>query len=59
MSLKKSTFAIVSRALRVPTPYLYLRANANASGAYTKYYKRNERGEVTNLGKRGYIRHAR
>lgn len=50
MSLTKSTFAIISQAFRVPSSYLYLRTNANASGAHTKHCQRNELGKVTSIG---------
>ena len=51
MSLSKSMFVTISQAFRIPPSYLYLRVNANASGAHTKYCQRNELGKITNMGR--------
>jgi hypothetical protein len=50
MSLQKGIFEIISKAFRVPPSYLYLRANANASGTHAKYCQRDILGNITNIG---------
>lgn len=50
MSVSKSSFAIISHAFHIPPSYLYLRANANATGAHTKYCQRDDVGRIINIG---------
>jgi hypothetical protein len=49
--LKKDHFATLERRYGVPPSYLYLRANANASGAFARYTTRDEDGNATRIGR--------
>lgn len=51
MALRKATFKVIAEAFRMPSAYLYLRANANASGAHVKHCQRDEAGRVVGIGK--------
>lgn len=49
--LKKGHFETLAQRYGVPPSYLYLRANANASGAFARYTSRDEDSNISRIGK--------
>lgn len=50
MFLKKAVFEDIAHTFHLPQSYAYLRANANASGVFTKDTLFDEAGDLRKLG---------